>query len=170
MQHVMLDLETLDNGPTSAIVAIGAVMFDRAGVDVLTPFYSPVCAQSSIDAGLTIAGRTINWWMHQSDAARAIFADGAPHLADVLTDFASWLPDDCKLWGNGAGFDNAVLCNAYRAIGHPQPWKFYNDRCYRTAVAGVTVEREQLGTRHNALDDAFNQAEHLIAWAPQFIS
>lgn len=170
MRHVMLDLETLDNGPTSAIVAVGAVRFDRSGVDPRGTFYSPVSAQSSIDAGLTINGSTLNWWMRQSDAARAVFADDAPHLADVLTGFASWLPDDCKLWGNGASFDNAIMANAYRAIGHPQPWEFWNDRCYRTAVAGVTIEREQLGTHHNAVDDARSQAEHLIAWAPQFIS
>jgi exodeoxyribonuclease VIII len=165
----MLDLETLDNGPTAAIVAIGAVMFDHTGTDHLNTFYSPVRVQSSIDAGLTVNGSTIERWMEQSDAARAVFSEHAPQLAEILQNFADWLPGHCKLWGNGASFDNAILSNAYRAVGHIQPWAFWDDRCYRTAVAGVTVKREQLGTHHNALDDARSQAEHLIAWAPQAI-
>lgn len=166
MNHVMLDLETLDTGPTAAIVAIGAVMFGQTGVDARNTFYSPVRVQSSIDAGLTVNGSTIEWWMGQSDAARAVFAEHAAHLATVLQGFAGWLPEDCKLWGNGASFDNAILSNAYRAVGHVQPWQFWNDRCYRTVVATSPVKRQQLGTHHNALDDARSQAEHLIAVAP----
>jgi hypothetical protein len=167
MNNVMLDLETLDNGPTAAIVAIGAVMFDQSGVCAhVNSFYSAVRVQSSINAGLTINGSTVEWWMGQSDAARAVFSEHAPQLAEVLQNFAAWLPGDAKLWGNGASFDNAILSNAYRATRLPQPWEFWNDRCYRTAVAGATVKREQLGTHHNALDDARSQAYHLIKVAP----
>ena len=50
MKQVMLDLETMGNGPTSAIIAIGAVAFDMEGIT--SHFYRQVSLQSSMDAGL----------------------------------------------------------------------------------------------------------------------
>jgi hypothetical protein len=73
-----------------------------------------------------------------------------------------------RLWGNGASFDNAILAHAYARCGATPPWKFWNDRCYRTVAALTATPRQQGGTHHNALDDARSQAEHLItaaAWA-----
>lgn len=73
MNNVMVDIETLDNKPTSAIVSIGAVMFGPNGYDEYNTFYMVVDAQSCIDAGLTLSADTISWWMKQSDQARAVF-------------------------------------------------------------------------------------------------
>jgi exodeoxyribonuclease VIII len=97
-----------------------------------------------------------------------VFNDPAAiHLAVALQRFTLWLPNDCKLWGNGASFDNAILANAYAALKMEQPWAFWNDRCYRTIKAMHPKQKQQhLGTHHNALDDAISQAEHLIAIAP----
>ncbi len=167
MNNVMVDLETPDNKPTSGIVSIGAVKFDATGISD-DRFYCVVDLQSSIDAGLTVSASTISWWMKQSDQARAVFNEpDACHLAIALQLFAAWLPDNCKLWGNGAGFDNPILANAYAALKMQQPWDFWNDRCYRTIAAmHPNNRRQQQGTHHNALDDAISQAQHLIAIAP----
>ena len=164
MNHVMVDLETVDNVPTSAIVSIGAVIFDASGVSERT-FYEVLDLQSSLDAGLTMSADTVAWWMKQSESARAVFQQKGDHAALVLSRFGSWLPRDCKLWGNGASFDNAILACSYRAFRMPPPWAFWNDRCYRTAVAGL-ARLERVGTHHNALDDAISQARHLVAVNP----
>jgi inhibitor of KinA sporulation pathway (predicted exonuclease) len=44
------------------------------------------------------------------------------------------------------------------------PWKFYNDRCYRTLKAMYPHIKmpKRTGTHHNALDDAISQVNHLI--------
>lgn len=164
MNHVMVDLETVDNVPSSAIVSIGAVLFDHTGVSQNT-FYEVVDLQSCLDAGLSMTADTLSWWMKQSDPARAVFQQKGDHAALVLSRFGKYLPPNCKLWGNGASFDNAILANAYRAFGMPAPWQFWNDRCYRTVVAGL-AKRQQTGTHHNALDDAISQAHHLIQVNP----
>lgn len=164
MNHVMVDLETVDNVPTSAIVSIGAIIFDHTGVSQ-NIFYEVVDLQSCLDAGLTLSPETLAWWMKQNDAARDVFQKEGEHLALVLDRFAKYLPQDCKLWGNGASFDNAILANAYRAFNIPAPWKFWNDRCYRTVVAGL-ARRQQTGTYHNALDDAISQTYHLLQVNP----
>lgn len=166
MNNVMVDIETLDNKPTSAIVSIGAVMFGPNGYDEYNTFYMVVDAQSCIDAGLTLSADTISWWMKQSDQARSVFQQPAAHIANALVEFSKWFPTGAKLWGNGASFDNAILSNAYSALKLQQPWDFWNDRCYRTIAAMHDRRRFQQGVHHNALDDAKSQVEHLIQIAP----
>lgn len=164
MQDVMVDLETLGNGPNSVITAIGAVKFDMLGLG--GEYYHIVDAQSCVDAGLQMDVSTVMWWMRQSEAARAeLVREGLP-LSIALQKFTGWLgpnADSIRVWGNGASFDNVILGNAYRKTGLEQPWKFYNDRCYRTVKNMYPlIELERTGTAHNALDDAKTQAAHLI--------
>lgn len=169
MNNVMVDIETLDNKPTSTIVSIGAVKFGPNGYDECDTFYQVVDIQSCIDVGLTVSADTVKWWMRQSDQARDVFQEVGGHLASVLIGFSKWLPSDCKLWGNGASFDNTILSNAYSVLNLSQPWKFWNDRCYRTIAAMHDRQRFQQGVHHNALDDAISQAQHLIQIAPEVI-
>ena len=71
---------------------------------------------------------------------------------------------DPLVWGNGASFDNVILSQMYRRHQIAQPWKWWNDRCYRTTLAGhPPVNLDFVGTKHNALDDAMHQARTLIA-------
>ena len=169
--HVMLDLETMGNGANSAIIAIGAVAFDDMGIN--SRFYEQVSLASCVSIGLECDASTIMWWMRQSDEARSSFRDNdkADHIRGVLARFAKWFVDvgGVEVWGNGAAFDNAILSNAYRKSGAVQPWKFWNDKCYRT-IKGLhpDVSLERVGTHHNALDDAESQAKHLckiFGWA-----
>lgn len=163
--HVMLDLETMGNSGQSPIIAIAAVVFDETGV--YEKFYTQVQLESNLSVGLRPDASTILWWLEQSDDARSAFRNNkiAPTLVEALSNFAEWFHDvgGEQVWGNGAVFDNGILGNAYRAVGIVQPWKFWNDRCYRTVKSlypNVTLER--VGTHHNALDDAESQAQHLI--------
>lgn len=164
--HCMLDLETMDNGNRAAIIAIGAAMFSKHGVHDET-FYAQVALDSSVNQGLEMDTSTVLWWLQQSDAARAAFVgnEKAASLPTVLNDFAIWLEKfgDVQMWGNGAAFDNTILSAAYRKCGQNQPWKFWNDRCYRTMKSLFPdVPCARFGTHHNALDDARTQAWHLI--------
>lgn len=162
IENLMIDLETLGNGPNSVILAVGAVAFNEAGVGA--DFYRVVDPQSCVDAGLKMDVSTVMWWMGQSDAARdAVRRRGEP-LATVLAELAAIIdPKVTCVWGNGATFDNVILANAYRARHKPTPWAFWNDRCYRTLKAlRPDIEFARTGTHHNALDDARAQAEHAV--------
>lgn len=163
MLDVMLDLETMGAGPTAAIIAVGAVQFDPAAGTLGDEFYAVVDLQSSVAAGLHIDPSTVLWWLRQSDEARAAVTEPGSPLADVLRDFAGWLPAGARVWGNGAGFDNVVLASAYRAVGMRTPWSYRDDRCYRTLRAlNPDVEYARSGTAHNALHDARSQARHAL--------
>lgn len=169
MNDVMLDLETMGNGTDAAIVAIGAQAFDAQGLG--PGFYAQVDLASSVAGGGVIDASTVQWWLRQSPEARAALnREGAEPLQAALARFSAWMaglsdqPAAVKVWGNGAAFDNAILRNAYQRAGVPTPWKFWNDRCYRTLknlVSGVDAGPFD-GVQHHALADAKHQAQHAI--------
>ena len=165
MNNVMLDLETMGTRPGSVIVSVGAIEFDPKSAQLGRTFYNTCSIQSAVDVGLAMDPETVTWWLSQSEDARKELTKAKGDLKSVLTSFAHWVfhcGKDVKLWGNGSDFDNALLAEAYRRIDQPIPWKFWNNRCYRTMKSlfpGVKLERE--GTHHNALDDAIYQAKHL---------
>lgn len=166
MKHVMIDLETLDTAATAAIVAIGAVFFDPDHNELGDTFYRAIDVSSVLGHGFSVSGDTLKWWLQQSDEARQVFANGN-EIGTVLDELAVFLEsqgktESVKVWGNGAAFDNVILANAFSATKRTTPWRFWNDRCYRSFKAlhpEVPFVRE--GTHHNALDDAISQAKHL---------
>lgn len=163
-EHVMLDLETMGNGNNAAIVAIGAVKFDPSDTTggAMPAFYTRITLQSSVQAGLKMDTSTVLWWMEQSDdARRETFKGQSLSLLLGLSAFCQWFGDDKPVWGNGATFDNVIIRSAFAAVNIDVPWKFWNDRCYRTMKGLVNFKAEALGTKHNALDDARSQAVHL---------
>ena len=178
MKHIMLDLETMGNGPNAAIVAIGACEFLLPGrvrehwEAKPQEFYQKVSLESSVKAGMQIDTSTVLWWLKQSDEARkSTFEGDTCPLGDachLFTQFIHRVDHDqggTAVWGNGATFDNVIIRSAFKAVGLPVPWSFRNDKCYRTVVNLLPEDRqpkfERSGTAHNALDDAITQALHL---------
>ena len=161
----MLDLETLGTQPGSVILSIGAVRFDRTGIDVAGKFYQTIKIQSCLDAGLTVDGDTIKWWLKQSEEARREIYDAKQsELTNILTLFTFWCGKSEYVWGNGAAFDNALLRSAYAAVKLSPPWESWNDMCFRTVRAeNPHIEPPEFkGVKHHPVDDARHQAEHLI--------
>jgi hypothetical protein len=172
--HIMVDLETLDNVPGGVILSIGAVGFN-AQTGQLGPEFYAVLDKSSCDfLGLTTSTETLNWWASQSDEARAVLRDATGgsglHADLVAQEFSNWIGthferDKVHMWSNGADFDLPFLQVLYARCGLRLPWKFYNNRCYRTLknlFGGLVPKPEFDGTKHNALDDAIFQAKHAI--------
>ena len=164
MQHIMLDLETLGTAVDSTILSIGAVKFDpETESDLGEKFYSTLSIQSNLDAGRGVSGDTIKWWMGQDADARAVFNAPCVHLEEGLAAFVQFFDhNDYFVWGNGSDFDNAIMTHALNSMGWKTPWKFWNNRCYRTlkGMPGVPKMAAFAG-KHNALADACAQALHM---------
>lgn len=169
MNRIMLDLETMGNGSNAAIVSIGAVHFD-VDEGITDTFHLGVDLESSVASGGVMDASTVMWWLEQSRSARESLSKLEKHsLLGALSEFAYWATKReseaiDEVWGCGAAADNVWLANAYRRIKTSVPWSFWADRCYRTMRAMFPeIERlEFVGTGHDALDDATNQALHLI--------
>jgi exodeoxyribonuclease VIII len=169
----MLDLETLGTTPDSAILAIGAVIFDPLAKTFGPEFYQAIDLTSSSEFG-RIDPETVKWWMKQSYEAKSVFSDrNAQTLEDALQLFSQFVAahggNELRIWGNGAGFDNVILAYAYRACKLALPWNFRFDRDVRTIVElgieamGINPKTNQAarGIAHNALDDAKFQAQYV---------
>lgn len=167
MNDVMLDLETLGTGPNSVIISVGACFFDKELIG--DSLYLALDRDEQIGRGREVSAETVTWWNQQSLAAREVFAESQMGVNMFLQTFSEWLlshaqyPDDIKMWGNGSDFDNAILADLYRQWNVAMPWKFYNNRCYRTlkniAIAFDSHDLpEREGVHHHALHDAEYQA------------
>lgn len=169
LRHVMIDLETMSTKQGAAIVSIGAVKFDpRVGkIDLKDTFYQKLHWKNQ---GRHICPDTKQWWSKQSKEARAGL-NGTTELEDSLFDLGFWLPDDCKVWGNGSVFDISILENALDQHSMSHPWKFWNVRDCRTIKDLYESLRGGFdgkvgGVAHNALDDAIHQAKYInYMWA-----
>lgn len=169
MKNIMLDLETMGKGTSAAICSIGAVEFDLENGIIGREFYTVVDLEDSVSNGGVIDASTVLWWMRQSEDARSELQRKGNRIETALTMFSEWLggcgfgSEEICIWGNGAAFDNVILRSAYENSGLKTPWEFWNDRCYRTIKGmrpDIKIVRE--GTHHCAVDDARDQALHLI--------
>lgn len=176
MNHIMLDLETLDTSPSAVVLSIGAVVFDPYTNVLGDHFYVEMTEDigSQQERGRTISGDTVRWWMQQDMLAKRVFAvpppDGVERIStlEALTRFGAFVAAnggrDVELWGNGADFDNVILGSLYDAFGLRKPWSYSRNRCYRTMKnLGIGPRKPQVrvGVYHNALGDAVTQAAHL---------
>lgn len=169
MNSIMLDLETMGNGSNAAIISIGAARFDT-DTGITGTFHCRVSLASSIEQGGVVDASTVEWWMKQSDEARGKVLEVPRSTIEVaLTLFSEWATRGRKeaideIWGCGATADNVWLTNAYRRAGLDKPWSYKADRCYRTIrdMFSSVQPEEFVGVQHDALDDAKNQASHLI--------
>jgi hypothetical protein len=172
MNHFMVDLETMGLRDNSAIISIGVVQFDERLVGRL--FYTNVSLSDCVAHGLVTDQSTVDWWLKQSEEARLAWQTNPTNLLDALTQFVAYLRlctdndmSKVRLWGNGAGFDNVLLKNAFKAVDADEPWKYYNNRCYRTMSGVFKLDDDEtpprVGTYHNALDDAMTQVHRLQA-------
>ena len=163
-RDIMIDLETLGTGSDAHILSIGACTMDHE----LT-FHEVVGPQKrKIDVD------TVRWWMDQSKDAQFVIKQAAMSRMSLtsalagLDDFIRTAGERVCIWSHGAGFDIAILENAYRQAGMITPWMFWNVRDTRTLIdvakwkAGEKLEPTRKGTHHNALDDAKHQASWMM--------
>ena len=166
---VMVDIETLGTAPGSVVLSIGAVAFDASREDEtgwLTWDSHAISVASSKAVGLEVDAAKILWWSQQSFEVRHLVNEamaGGKHIVNALQEFARWFPAGARLWGNGSDFDNVLLTAAYKRVNVEQPWKFYNNRCFRTMknLYPQVAAPEFLGLKHDAAADALHQTRHL---------
>ena len=164
----MVDLETLGTVADSVICSIGAVKFDLDSNALDDAgFYASVSVDSNLEMKRRIQEDTLIWWMKQTSDAQQVFVEPKQTLRSALEDFSDWVGNgDFCLWSNGADFDLPMLSHAFATHMIDIPWKFHNQRCYRTyknLPHARQTKLNVLGIKHNAMSDALNQAQHLQA-------
>lgn len=169
MKHIMLDIETGGNSPSSIIFSIGAVQFDMATGEIGKQFYINIDAEDSQKQGLTFDASTVLWWMKQSDEARKSLEYNCTTLKSALSGFESWLEEvndkDVQIWANAPSFDMVLLKAAYKTIGNREPWFYWQERCVRTLIAFNPLLKKAVVNDfpHNAIGDCLYQIKYCSA-------
>ena len=176
LTDAMVDIETLDTRPSAVVLSVGVVLFNRR--DQLIPmkklhlqFGTKEFRDEQILMGRTVDKETVAWWKKQEPEAKKVFKEAnvetMTEALEKLTEFLTQGDTNFLVWGNGASFDNTIMVSLYESFGMTPPWKFWNDRCFRTFKGehGHIARPPTLfaGTKHNALDDARQQALYLQA-------
>lgn len=166
MKHVMIDLETLGTAADACILSIGAVRFDLNSEAIDDQgFYASVSIDSNLQMKRRIQEDTLIWWLKQGEAAQGVFHESKQTLETALIEFADWLGDgECHVWSNGADFDLPMMAHAFTQHQMEVPWKFWNSNCFRTykkLPGAKQIRAGATGVKHNALSDAYQQAQTL---------
>lgn len=163
----MLDVESMGTNADAALVGIGAVFFDEA-TGTGAEFYRTINLATAVLRGGTIDAATVMWWLGQDEAARNAIRFNSYHVDEALTDFVGFVKSnvhvpDLLIWGCSPTFDCEKVNSALVRSRIEVPWRYYNERCYRTVrERNKRVELDERTGLHNALDDAKFQANHLI--------
>lgn len=164
MRDLMIDIETLGTAPGSVILSIGAVAFDAETGEFGEEFYAAIDPQSAVASGLTIDVSTVLWWMEQSEEARKAAFSGERLLGWALGEFGDYVRrvEASRVWAKPPSFDLVLLESAFRACRTPIPWHYKTPRDCRTLFDLTGAVQPDVGTAHNALDDAKSQALGVI--------
>ncbi len=87
MNHLMVDLETMGNGPYAPVISIGAVFFDPNTGETGEEFSVNISLESSMRYRARPDASTILWWLEQSEEARKSLTSNTQELSTAL----SWL-------------------------------------------------------------------------------
>jgi exodeoxyribonuclease VIII len=165
MNHLMIDFETLDNKPTSVVLSVGLVLFNK--YNILASNYFDFEIKGQMENGRTISADTLMWWLNQTSGRK--FTPPAEHYSTTLGKIIYWIQNMVdahgkfeNVWANDPDFDCAILEDL---IPLSIPYKYYHKRSLRTFIqyvgGGVKVSRTE-GQQHNALVDAIDQAKYVM--------
>lgn len=164
--HIMLDIETLGTSVGSVVASVGMAAFNEE--KIIDCFHVRMSVEQSQSAyGLTVDASTVLWWLNQRKEAQGeLKGDMFPNVAidAVICFLLRHSPE--RIWGNGPGFDNALLREVIKRVGFQTKdvMDHRKDSCYRTVNAcyGEHLTGGDFGPSHVAINDAKSQAQKLI--------
>lgn len=170
MMRMMVDIETLDVGPSAAIWQIGWAFFDLT--KIIESGIAEIDVISSISYGGTVSLDTVSFtnkthtpesW-ERKDKIMTLY-QGLNFLAEEIQ---SHEPEE--IWANSPSFDCVILRSAFSACGIEMPWKYGKERDVRTLRRLIMKESgidfwnfsDNVGI-HTAEFDSLRQAQGTIA-------
>lgn len=144
---LMIDLETFGLDRNCVLISIGAVVFDREKKSAIKDlFFCNVCPKSCLKLGLKNEELTLKWWDDPSrkDAFEYLKKD-QKDIAEVMSDLFEFIKrhKPKNIWANSPSFDCEKLKFTASLCGLEVPWKFYQEKCVRTAVEIVRFDPDE---------------------------
>lgn len=168
---LMLDIESLDLGPRSALLQIGGI---AAPSDDLNKIARKIDHRLPIDPqlalGRTIGFDTVAWWLDQDEKAKEVLVDSTGNDMDYLTSSVRAVhrriseivsqaggKKNVEIWAKGPQFDIVNIESLFADCGLEAPWSYDMVRDLRTLQAFAGVSTNDVSTEglrpHVAIDD-----------------
>jgi hypothetical protein len=166
----MVDLETLGNGPTSVIVQIGCVAFERDTGEIKGEFLVNVDPQLEIDEGFDVDGGTIVWWMSQTEQGNNTWYKKAPHeprnaLLSLYEFVKKWGTKKSIMWSHST-FDAPILFYHFKKFNIRSPIRYAFWLDLRTlSMLGQGVASIPKEVRPDDAHDALADCKYQVKWA-----
>lgn len=154
----MIDLETLDTDINCVVVSGTFIVFNRHNeeyTEIDTRSYT-FSFQSQIEQGRKISESTIRW--HFNNPTETFKDGGLSNIATFLTDIKLAISGYKiqEVWSKGVNFDVMILETFDKHL-----WSYRLPRCFRTVQSLFPDCKEENIMKHNALEDARDQAKEL---------
>lgn len=160
----MIDIETLGTECDALVLSVGMVHFTPDGVVPNSEYYALLRIEDQTKTR-SLTASTIRWWMMQSEEARkAVFDESnttSIHVSTLWSNLNANLATTKNVWARGPHFDLTILESLFIQNGLSAPWRYYAPRDSRTILDFLPADHmpERHGTAHNALDDAYYEAQ-----------
>lgn len=175
---IMIDIESLDLGPRSIILQVGAIAYPLDDPEVeqrRIDQYLPV--QPQIDLGRTFNWATMRWWMQQDEKTRERFVDNDGNdmeeltalvrsIHRKLTQLIESVNGAVEIWSRGPQFDIVNLQTLFSDCALDTPWAYDSVMDLRTLAKLAGVKSEEIDKSgivpHVAVSDCQFQIRHYI--------
>lgn len=173
---ISIDIETLSLTNRAMILSIGACLFDIDTGKVKQQFYVNLDNDVNSASRFDISKDTVEWWSKQSAEAKKALEANKVDPRKAIEQLIAWMhqmsryersPNSNRIWANDPQFDLSIIDYTAHVYGHKVPWKFWEERSFRTIVdlaetlTGNNKDsfRVKPTVAHNALADAIAQAQ-----------
>lgn len=164
---IMFDIEALDTAETAVVLSVGWCFFDWNNPDapVVEGGHLSLDRHAQLEDGRTISADTAKWWVQQeTPAIFAAFAGADDDTEAKLERFMRALESSERIWAHGIDYDCRIMHHFFAQQVPLFKWPYWNQCDARTLKSLLSVyvpdyPHRERGTKHNALDDAINQAE-----------
>ncbi|RMH22127.1 MAG: 3'-5' exoribonuclease [Gammaproteobacteria bacterium] len=160
MNHLMIDIETLDTANTAVVVQVGWCLFDAHNISKPTELFPDI--QDQIDMGRTISASTLKWWMTNEsidEMTRQRVFDPVIYtsIEDVAVRLRTVVGSGVDhVWSHGPHFDIAIL----KDLLGDNIFHYRSPRDTRTmSLLAPNAVKPPAMTKHSAGDDAYAQAQ-----------
>jgi hypothetical protein len=167
MNHLMIDIETVDTRPTAAIVSVAFLLFDPTSREQKEVYSANLDLGEQLMLGRTASLDTLTWWLQQDIAARRkAFAPESVIDSRYTQDTMRSIIQDSNIehiWANDPDFDCTILRDF---MGYDFKWPFWKHRSMRTIKAEhpdkYGIEYPYPFIAHDPMGDCKKQAWHVM--------
>ena len=159
MNHLMIDLETLDVSRDTVILSAGVVIFNKTSDLVGLRLFMKIKEQ--IEAGRTIGADTVKWWILTDVNKFCEHLSVGAYDLNYLKESILRLYENYEIervWSRGS-FDLEILKTIMDV-----PWEYWQERDVRTLDELAPAVKSP--KKHDALEDCLAQVKHVrkVLW------